>query len=454
MDDDEYYYSDDDLVPIECTESIDIYKETNEKKTQNQFLQDIITKRKQEKEETIIKTQYQWDNLQQTAMQKMKKYTKYPELFFQIIESTLDQHFKKIMNIQNTQKTLKRKKKIELQERQKNFLFNCIRKQFNESPLLLQEDKKLYFNTITTIINNKGETMYFNNDNLYKCTQCNSDDVITNEQLGFQTCKQCGTEEILKGKQFVAHSELGRFSQGSKDMSKNILGFQYFIGGPIGFEYTKEHIAKMIKQYIESIETLWSNEEIERIVATFKREANNAMKKNNATTKKDLKLIAINLIIKQNPSFYNDKPLNNKQHLQDLFQSFKVDVKNTKDIHNDDEQAIIKLNSDMEKLNIYFNKIEHINTFVTIKQTLILNQRKGLSEELKVENNLLTPEQCAAIYRKITNEKQTDVATKFRVNTSDITSFIGTLENPKTPQDKLFVKQIRKNTILNNTLLQ
>ena len=461
MSDDEYFSDDDDLVPID-----DIPEFTIEKKqTPTQFLQQIQQKIQKEKQKEKIE-KYQWDNLGEKALKKMKQYTDNNEiqakLFFSIINATLDQTFKNIMGIEKTHLKLKRKKKTELQERQKNFLFNCIRKQFKEETQPYEHDKKLYFSTLTTIFNNKGETLNITDEesiNLYKCQQCiEKPDLIIDFQKAKQTCPECGTEETLNPRlrEFIAFSNMDQFSTGTKDVSKDILGFQLFIGGPMGFEFTKENIAKRMRDYLNTVGPFWTDEKIENTINTFKREANAMKRKNEALKNQELKEKALKLIKDQNIEFYNKNP----NELLNLMRELKLDISTTIEENEENkEEELQRLNNAILKFNTgYFDDIKNIEKFEEIKKVLITNQIKGLSEPIVIKRTILTKPQMAAIFWKIKKQQekttQQEVADKFSIKPREITEFINTLQNPKEPMDRIFVKKIKRNPTVKKILLQ
>lgn len=448
MSDYEYLSDDDDLVPIDNIPEFTV----QEKQTPAQFLQNI-QKTIQEKQTQEQLKEYQWEKLEEKAQQKIKQYTNQPDLFFSIIIATLDQTFKKVMGIEKTHIKLKRRKKTELQERQKNFLFNCIRQHFKEEPQSYEHDKKLYFSTLTTIFNKEGETFNITDEestNLYKCQQCQQNLQI-NETLGRQTCPECGTEKDINPllAEYITFSERDRFSTEAKDASKGILGFQLFMGGPMGFEFTKENIAKRMRDYLDTAGPFWTDEKIDKVVNTFKREAITMKEKNEVLKNNKLKEKAVELIEKERPEVYEEgsrESLNLKREL-------KLDI-STKTEKNEEEE-LQRLNNAILTFNTgYFEDIENIEKFKKVKEILITNQIKGLSEPIVIKRTILTKPQMAAIFWKIKKTTQQEVANKFGIKSTKITEFINILQNPQEPMDKIFVKKIKRNKTVKEILLQ
>lgn len=457
---DEYeFYSDDDLVPVDEIEEFDVREVTGKKETHEQFLDQIIKNVKETQQEKAKKEQYEWENLKEKANAKLLLYTKnelMAQLIRQIILSTLDQEFKKVMGIENTRRKLKRKKKTELHNRQKNFLFNCIRQQLGETPeekapVTYLDDKKRYFDDTINLVTDTGETLAFSNkdyEDFYKCANCGSENLELDEQLGFKTCKKCANRERLstKFKQFVAYSHSG-YSTGAKDMSKQILGFQLFIGGPIGFEMTKEHIARMMREYIETSGILFHSDEskMHSLVDNFKRKAVLMAKEEQETfTRKDLKMMAIRLIMDANPDFFQTNEIQKKQ---EILRAFNMDSKQEHELDTT-ETELQNLNakmSEFEGKGGFMKTIKDINNFEKLKVALIMNQNPNLSKEWVIHGNLLSKPQLATIYMILKKKKQKEIIEMFEIAAKEITKRIQILQNPKTPYDKVFVKKLKKN---------
>lgn len=261
------------------------------------FFEDDLEEDDEEDYETLIQEliqnkEKQNKEKQNEEKQTIKKSTTKPDIKLKIIEKILIKHFRR--QLQLFSKKTSRKKRIELQNTIKNYLFNCIRKHYNEPTKTYKEDKEKYFKNTATLITDKKEII-----NFPICSCDNPDMILTSNST--ITCKNCGEQLDLQPTQTT-------FVQ----QHHNIVGTKDKLGW-FWEKRNKEDIVKsLMREYLEESPFVYSQEEIE---AHLKK-----LKENNKSLK-ELKKEAFNIIQNQRPDVFQ-----NDYNRKILAQKLKLDI--------------------------------------------------------------------------------------------------------------------------------